>query len=190
MVVETTPTTNYGWGKPNENADADNWGADLNTLIDHIDDQMHTVANAATAAATSAGQKLAISGNLSDLGSLPSALANLRFGGVSGGGGWGGNWAIKLPIVTADSTVLQVIVQGGVVSGVTEGASPVTLVFPTPFPTACWGVYPTTRLSAFSSNSDCWAQLIETPFPTSCRLAAQQANNNPAIDIAWIAIGI
>ncbi len=189
-MIETTPTTNYGWGKPIENADADNWGSDLNTVIDHIDDQMHIVAIAAADAATAAGQKLSIAGNLSDLGSLSAALGTLKFGGVSGGAGWGGNWTIKLPVVTADGSVLQVIIQGGVVSGVTEAASPVTLTFPTPFTTACWGVYPVTRTAGFNSNSDCWAQLIGTPAPSGCQLAAQQANTSPTIDIPWIAVGI
>jgi len=192
--VTTTPTANYNWGKPVDGGDSDNWGLDLNTALDAIDAQVHTVAGAAADAAAAAGQKLAIGGNLSDLGSLPAALSNLGLTGTSGGAGWGGNWSIKVPVAIG-TAVVQVIIQGGVVSSVSEGgtggaaASPVGLSFPVPFTTACWGVYPVTRMAAFNTNSDCWAQLVGLPGPTGCQFAAQQANNNPTIDIPWIAIG-
>jgi len=189
--MATTPTANYNWGKPVDGADADNWGVDLNTVIDHIDDEMHTLAGAVADAAAAAGRKLAIAGNLSDLGSLAAALGNLGLVGTSGGGGWGGNWSITVPVAMAGgSAVVAVTIQGGVVSSVGEASSPVTLTFPKPFASACWGVYPVTRTAGFNSNSDCWAQLVGTPTPTGCQLAAQQANNNPVIDIPWIAVGV
>lgn len=50
----TTPTTNYGWLKPVNGGDSDTWGTELNTLIDAIDSQVKTNANAASAAQTTA----------------------------------------------------------------------------------------------------------------------------------------
>jgi hypothetical protein len=49
----TSPTTYYGWLKPSDGGDVDEWGVENNTVIDNIDAQVH--ANA-LAAALLAGQ--------------------------------------------------------------------------------------------------------------------------------------
>ena len=38
----TTPTANYGWGKPIVGGDLGTWGTELNIVIDAIDGQVHT----------------------------------------------------------------------------------------------------------------------------------------------------
>ena len=60
-------TTNYGWSYPIVNADADTWGATVNTTIQAIDGQVHTNALAAL-------QKAA---NLSDVANIATSCANL-----------------------------------------------------------------------------------------------------------------
>jgi len=63
-------TTHYGWAYPTVNADADSWGATLNTAIIAIDAQ--TFANADAALQKSA--------NLSDLANAATARTNLGLG--------------------------------------------------------------------------------------------------------------
>lgn len=190
--MATTATANYGWGKPVDGGDSDNWGVDLNAAIDAIDVQVKANDTAAqgyasTAQANAEGAGLAKAANLADLGSVAVALGNLGFGGTSGGGAWGGAWTVRLP-VDIGGAVVAVIVQGGVVNTVgPDSTTPLT--FPTPFPTACWGVYPVTRVSAFNSGADAFTQLVGTPSRTGCTLANQSVNNSPTIDIPWIAVG-
>ena len=63
-------TANYGWAYPTVNADANTWGATLNTTIIAIDAQMRTNAGAACQTAN----------NLSDLANAASARSNLGLG--------------------------------------------------------------------------------------------------------------
>lgn len=66
-------TINYGWSYPTVNADADTWGATLNTTIIAIDSVVYGVSVTASAAAVK-------SNNLSDLSSATSARTNLGLG--------------------------------------------------------------------------------------------------------------
>lgn len=188
----TIATTNYGWGKPADGGDFDNWGVELNAVIDAVDGQVKandTAAQGYAAAAQGNAEAagLAKAANLGDLTSLAAALGNLGFGGTSGGGAWGGAWSLRLPVDIGGS-VVTVIVQGGVVDTVgPDSTTPLT--FATAFPHACWGVYPATRVSAFNSGADGFTQLVGTPTRTGCTLANQSVNNSPTIDIPWWAVG-
>jgi hypothetical protein len=174
----------------------DQTGADQNQVLDGINYLISEAQNAAettaagyasTAQANAEAASLAKASNLGDLASLPTALGNLGLTGVSGGGAWGGNWSVTIPVNIAGA-VVDVIVQGGVVSTVGPDATSV-LNFPVPFPNACWGVYPGSRISAWNSGSDAFAQLVGIPTKTQCTLGNQQVNNNPTIDIPWWAVG-
>ncbi len=186
----TTPTTNYGWGKPIDGGDFDNWGAELNAALDAIDGQVKANDTAAQGYATTAqGNSLQKSQNLADLGSLAATLGNLGLTGNSGGTSWGGNWLIRIPVEISGAAV-DVIVQGGVVSGVAADTG-VSLTFPTAFPSYCWGVYPTIHLpGAFFNGNGATAQLNDTPTRTGCSLGNKNTNGLPTADIVWWAIGI
>jgi hypothetical protein len=56
--MSTTPTANYGWGKPNNGADNNNWGIDANALYDAVDAQMFSVSTVASAALPASGGPL------------------------------------------------------------------------------------------------------------------------------------
>jgi len=47
----TTPTANYGWGKPADGGDFDVWGVELNAVIDAVDSQVKAIADLAGMAA-------------------------------------------------------------------------------------------------------------------------------------------
>jgi len=50
----TTPTSNYGWGKPADGGDFDVWGVELNAAIDAIDAQMKATDNKAASGVAAA----------------------------------------------------------------------------------------------------------------------------------------
>jgi hypothetical protein len=185
--MATIPTTHYGWGMPVDGGDFDNWGVDLNAVIQAVDTQVH--ANAATAAGyTDAAQAaaqaagLAVANNLSDLGNLASALGNLGLTGTSGGSGWGGGWTIRIPVNIGG------IVQGGVATTIAADST-TTVTYPTAFPNAVWGIYPSQRISAFDNTKDNVTLIIGTPTRTQAVLANNQVNGNATIDIPWWAVG-
>ena len=77
----TTPTTNYGWAMPVDGGDFDNWGVELNAVIEAIDGQVKTNdTNAQGYATTAQGLSLQKAQNLADLASLASAWTNLGVG--------------------------------------------------------------------------------------------------------------
>lgn len=188
----TTPTTNYGWGKPVDGGDFDNWGNELNGVIDAVDSQVHANDAAArgyanTAQSNAQGSSLQKAANLSDLGSVAAALGTLGLVGMSGGGGWGNSWSITIP-VEIGGAVTGVIVQGGIASTI-PADSTTGLIFPIAFPNACWGVYPSLRVSSFDNTKDNVGLVAGTPSRTGCVLANNQINGNATVDIPWWAIG-
>lgn len=188
----TTPTTNYQWQMPVDGGDFDNWGVELNTALQAIDTTVFNNAAAATTAASNAqsaaeAASLATGNNLSDLGSLATALGNLGLTGSSGGASWGGSWSFKVPIEMGGA-VVDVIVQGGQASGISADTT-TNITFPVAFPTACWGVYPGTHVGAWSGSAATFAELVGTPSRTGCEFGAKNIAGDPVIDVVWWAVG-
>lgn len=75
-----TTTPNYSWTLPTINADADTWGAELNSNLTAQDTQVKAISDVANAASTTAGAALTKSANLSDLVSATTARTNLGLG--------------------------------------------------------------------------------------------------------------
>jgi hypothetical protein len=73
------PTTNYGWVPPEVGGDQDQWGDELNALIDEVDADLFTVSEVADAALPKAGGEMTGALKLKT-----TAAAHLSLGNISG----------------------------------------------------------------------------------------------------------
>ncbi len=170
----TTPTTNYGWQMPVDGGDFDNWGVELNTVIQAIDTQVKTNdTNAQGYANTAQGASLQKANNLSDLASLATAWANLGVGITT----------------NANGSYIQIgplLVQWGNIA-----ASNNTFSFPRAFSS-------TTGLVVVPGNSDTMgadndvAYIAKSSLTTTSFFAATKSasgSGTTGYGVAWLAIG-
>jgi hypothetical protein len=124
--------------------------------------------------------------NLSDLASLPAALANLGFTGSLGTSGYA---VIPLSI---GGVVRNLIIQWGrVLASSPEGQY--TFAFPTAFPNACLAIIPTVINNTLSSSDDVWAQWDQAHTSTTTGAIYIQWDGQPSnqsdgyahISIGW-----
>ncbi len=170
----TTPTTNYGWQKPIDGGDFDNWGVELNTVIDAIDSQVKTNDTAAQGYAGAAqGASLQKAANLADLASVAGAWSNL---GVAINATANGSW----------TQIGPVLVQWGNLT-----ASNNTFSFPKAFSS-------TSGLVVVAGNSDTMGADNDTAYIPASRLTttsffaatkSASGSGTTAYGVAWIAIG-
>lgn len=148
--------------------------------------QARTNLGLGTAAVQNSGDLLQTANNLSDLASVVAALGNI--GGFAGtiGGLFASN-SFSIPLNVGGSVVRLIVKLGYEAAVSTDSTRGVT--FGTAFPTACIGVFPIGRRSAFNSGSGGFAELIGTPSASGCTVANKNVAGGPTIDIAYIAFG-
>lgn len=173
----TTATTNYGWGLPADGGDFDNWGVELNAVIQAVDGQVKandTAAQGYASAAQSAAQGTSLQKgqNLADLASLAAAWGNLGVGITTNGNG---SYIQIGPLLVQ----WQSAVSG---DGSTRG-------FPKTFSTSAGVTIVPGNSDSQGADSDTAYAYVVSASQYVASTKASTGSNNTNKGVSWIAVG-